>query len=96
MKKTFVCSLCHHGVLGGALYLDDTSLTYKTNKLTVSAEYRNISLPLEDISKIEWKQVVFPVATIYMKNGKTYKFIIFNKKRFNKCYLEVKENEQRQ
>ena len=34
--KSFVCSLCHNGILGGGLYLDSHSLTYKTNKLTVA------------------------------------------------------------
>ena len=29
--KSFVCSLCHNGILGGGLYLDSQSLTYKTN-----------------------------------------------------------------
>ena len=33
--KYFVCSLCHNGILGGTLYLDSASLSYKTNKLTV-------------------------------------------------------------
>ena len=33
--KYLVCSLCHNGVLGGALYFDSQSLSYKTNKLTV-------------------------------------------------------------
>ena len=39
--KSFVCSLCHNGILGGGLYLDSQSLTYKTNKLTVDKKYRN-------------------------------------------------------
>ena len=30
--KSFVCSLCHNGIVGGGLYLDSQSLTYKTNK----------------------------------------------------------------
>ena len=38
MKKSFMCSLCHNGILGGALYLDENSVTYKTNKLTVDRE----------------------------------------------------------
>ncbi len=33
--KSFACSLCHKGILGGVLYLDKQSLTYRTNKLTV-------------------------------------------------------------
>ena len=39
--KSFICSLCHNGILGGGLYLDNTSLTYKTNKLTVDKKYKN-------------------------------------------------------
>jgi len=39
--KSFVCSLCHNGILGGGLYLDSQSLTYKTNKLTVMENYIN-------------------------------------------------------
>ena len=30
-KKSFICSLCHNGILGGALYLDENSVAYKTN-----------------------------------------------------------------
>ena len=50
MKKSFMCSLCHNGILGGALYLDETSVTYKTNKLTVDKAYRNLVLPLDQIA----------------------------------------------
>lgn len=47
--KSFVCSLCHNGILGGGLYLDSQSLTYKTNKLTVDKKYRNLVLPMQEI-----------------------------------------------
>ena len=86
MKKTFICSLCHNGILGGVLYLDENSFTYKTNKLTVDKSYRNLVLPLDEIAEIAWKWVVFSVATFRMKNGVEHKFIIFNKRRFNKYY----------
>ena len=86
MRKTFICSLCHNGILGGALYLDEVSVTYKTNKLTVDKAYRNIILPLDEIIELTWKWVVFPVAIFRMKNGVEYKFIVFNKRRFNKYY----------
>jgi hypothetical protein len=92
MRKSFICSLCHNGILGGALYLDESSLTYRTNKLTVDKEYRNLVLPLEEIEKLTWKWIVFPVATFHMKNGMEYKFIIFNKNRFNKYYTQLKNN----
>ena len=87
MRKTFICSLCHNGILGGTLYLDEASVTYKTNKLTVDKAYRNLVLPLEEIAELTWKWIVFPVAILRMKNGVEHKFIIFNKQRFNKYYM---------
>ena len=86
MRKTFMCSLCHNGILGGALYLDEASVTYNTNKLTVDKAYRNLVLPLDEISELTWKRIVFPVAIFRMKNGEKYKFIIFNKRRFCRYY----------
>ena len=86
--QSFVCSFCHNGILGGVLYLDNTLLTYKTNKLTVDKKYRNLILPLNEIKEINWKRIIFPVATFFMKNGESYKFIIFHKRRFKKWFCE--------
>ena len=91
MEKAFVCSLCHNGILGGALYLTSDSLTYKTNKLTVHPKYRNLVLPLRDIQTITWKWILFPVATFCMSNGESFSFIIFNRTRFEKYYAECRE-----
>ncbi len=87
--KSFACSLCHNGILGGGLYLDSQSLTYRTNKLTVDKKYRNIVLPLQEIEEISWKLILFPLATVSMKNGEQYKFIIFNKPRFEKMVSRI-------
>ena len=86
MRKGFMCSLCHNGILGGGLYLDNQAVTYRTQKLTVSEKYKNLILPLNEIKGISWKWIVFPVATFHMKNGKCYKIIIFNKWRFIKNF----------
>lgn len=88
MRKSFMCSLCHKGILGGGLYLDSQAVTYKTQKLTVDKKYKNLVLPLSEIEEITWKWIIFPVATFHMKNGEEYKMIIFNKVRFNKYYRE--------
>ncbi len=88
MKKSFICSLCHNGILGGTLYLDENSVTYKTNKLTVDKAYRNLVLPYKEIAELTWQEIVLPIATFHMKNGQKYKIIIFNKRRFEKCYQE--------
>lgn len=92
MKKAFMCSLCRDGLLGGGLYIDNLAITYKTQKLTVSEKYRNLKLPLSEIEKIYWKWAVFPVAVFYMKNGESYKFIIFNKKGFDSRFKQCGEN----
>ncbi len=49
MGKTFVCSLCRNGIIGGGLYIDEQSITYSTQKLTVSPLYRNLVLPMNEI-----------------------------------------------
>lgn len=86
MKKTFICSLCHNGLLGGGLYLDSKSITYKTNKLTVDKKYRNLVLPLSEIKEVTWKGII---ATIQMNNNEEYKIMIFNKNRFMDEYSSM-------
>lgn len=86
--KSFICSLCHNGILGGMIYLDGSSLTYKTGKLTVDSKYRNLVLPLSNVKEISWQWMIFPVATVHMRIGEDYKFIIFNKPRFEKWFKE--------
>lgn len=93
MKKVFMCSLVKGGLLGGAIYVEPDSVTYKTNKLTVDKKFRNLAIPLKEVKAITWKRVVFPVATFQLQNGEEYKFIIFNKKRFNACYENIKSKE---
>ena len=93
MKKVFICSLCRSGILGGGLYLNEQSVTYRTNKLTVDEKYRNLVLPLSEITDLTWKQIVFPIASFHMANGEEYKFLIFNKRRFERYYHEFKKSE---
>ena len=81
--KIYICSLCRGGILGGALYLDENSLTYRTNKLTVNKKYRNLVLPKSEIKEILWNKYL-PVATFCMRNGEDFTFLIFNKSEFNK------------
>ena len=91
MKKSFACSLiCQNGIVGGGLYFSDNAIMYKTNKLTVDKKYRNLELPRDKICELSWKWIVFPIAILRMTSGEEYKFMIFNKKSFNKYYDEVK------
>ncbi len=86
MKSYFVCSLCHDGLLGGGLIVDENTVTYKTGKVTVEKKYRNLELSRSDIKDLSWKRGVFPIATFEMKNGEKYSFMIFNEGRFIKVY----------
>ena len=70
------------------MHLDRQSLVYRTNKLTVDKNYRNLVLPMQEIKEISWKWIVFPTAIVHMKNGEQYKFIVFNKPRFEKWFHE--------
>ena len=92
MKKSFLCSLiCANGIIGGTIYIENKSIMYLTNKITVDSRYKNILLPINQISEISWKQIIFPIATFQMKNVEKYKAIIFNKKQFLKA-LESEQN----
>lgn len=38
------------------------------------------------------RQFLFPTVTVKKKNGKDYKFIVFNRKQFLNRYKELKED----
>lgn len=42
MGSYFICSLRYRGLLGGALIVDEDSVTYKTEKITVDSRFRNL------------------------------------------------------
>ena len=93
MKKSFMCSLiCQNGIIGGGLWIEDHAITYRTNKLTVDRKYRNLVMPLEEICELSWKRIIFPIATIRLNGGEQYKFMMFNQKRFQKYYNEIKQS----
>ena len=83
MNKYFIASLCKNGILGGAIVADDEAITYKTNKLTVPVELRNIKMRYRDIKNTEagWL-FVFPTVSVEMKNGAVHKYVIFGRKGF--------------
>lgn len=82
MKHAFMCSLCRNGILGGGLYLEKDTLTYRTRKLTVEKKFRNLVLPRNEIETIRWRRILFPIATFRMRSGEEYTFLLFNKRRF--------------
>ncbi|WP_130871277.1 hypothetical protein [Intestinimonas massiliensis (ex Afouda et al. 2020)] len=83
MKDAFMASFFHEGVLGGAIYLQSGKVLYRTNKLQVETKYRNLEMPYNSIEQIKTgRALCFPTVTLAMKNGSSYRFIIFNRKKF--------------
>lgn len=78
MKKTFAVSLCREGILGGGLYVGESKLIYRTDKLTVSPALKRLEMPFSEICSIRRECVfVFSLVSFGMKNDETYKFLVF-------------------
>ena len=84
MEKMYMASLCYGGgLLGGALYLDDERVTYRSTKLQVPPEIRNMPLPYCRIRRVEKSKALFlPTVTIEMEDGRERKFLVFGRKGF--------------
>lgn len=91
MKELYIASFVHQGILGGALYLTDSMTVYRTNKLTVNEEYRNLQMKYTDISKCAGGWLFcLPTVTITMKEGQVYKFVVFARKKYLKRLEELR------
>ena len=90
MKKYFIVSLCKNGILGGGIVADSNAITYHTGKVTVPKEYRNLEMKYQDICGVAvgWL-FVLPTVLIKMRDGKEYKFVVFNRKRFVEVLKEM-------
>ena len=83
LENIFSVSLCKNGILGGWIIVEDSSMTYKTGKVTIPEKYRNLEMKYEDVvSMTEGSFIFIPTITVEMKNKEAYKFLVFNKNRF--------------
>ena len=84
MEKMYMVSLCYSGgLLGGALYLDDERVTFRSTKLQVAPEIRNMPLPYCRIRRAEKSKALFlPTVTIEMEDGRERKFLVFRRGSF--------------
>ncbi len=93
MGKTFVCSLCRNGIIGGGLYIDEQSITYSTQKLTVSPLYRNLVLPMNEIREFHGVSMRSCCSNLH-EGWRCYKFIIYNKSGFEKAYKQYSNHQE--
>ena len=92
MKRIFIASILHQGILGGCIVADDEGITFKTGKVTVSPALRNLEMKYQNIQGFSQKWVLFfPVFSILMKSGENERFIIFSPRRF-RAFLENRLN----
>ncbi len=77
-KEMFIVSFCYRGLLGGEIIADDLAITYKTGKLTIPSEYRNLEMKYTDIAYVYADKAAFlPAVSVHMKDGSNYKFVFF-------------------
>lgn len=91
MKKYFVVSLMKNGILGGGIVADSKAITYRTGKVTVPKEYRNLAMCYEDICEVTkgWS-FILPTVLVKMRDGQDYKFaVFFGRERFVKMLKEM-------
>ena len=84
MEKMYMASLCYGGgLLGGGLFLDDERVTFRSTKLQVPPDIRNMPLPYCRIRRAEKSKALFlPTVTIEMEDGRERKFLVFGRKSF--------------
>lgn len=83
MKRVYAASLCKNGLLGGGLYIDDEKITFRTGKITVPPQLRNLELTLKNMTGIRKEYIlILPVTAISMKNGEEWKFFVLRRNDF--------------
>jgi hypothetical protein len=85
-EKTFWVSLCYEGAHGGGLCLTDDYLKFKTNKLQLPENMKSINIHYGDIEDVYLCRslAIFPAISIRLRNGSSYKFIVFSRDKFLK------------
>ena len=83
MKRVYAASLCKNGLLGGGLYIDDDKITFRTGKITVPPQLRNLELTFKNMTGIRKERIlILPVAAVSMKNGEEWKFFVLRRNDF--------------
>lgn len=83
MKKYYLVSLCKNGILGGYIIADEEAITYKTGKITIPREYKNLKMRYKDIASMTMGKLLFlPTVSLKINHGKEYKFVVFARKHF--------------
>ncbi|MBO4819238.1 MAG: hypothetical protein J5528_03770 [Firmicutes bacterium] len=82
-NKIYAASFCRNGILGGSLSVEDEGVRYRTGKVTVPAQFRNLLMRYEDIAEVVPDSLgILPTVSLKMRDGESYRFLVFGRKSF--------------
>lgn len=85
-RMSFYASLYDKGLHGGAAYLDAEGFRFICQKATVEKGLRDIKIHYSDIRSVKAEnRIAFPLTVIETTYGRTYRFMIFSRKKFIVC-----------
>lgn len=81
MKKVYWVSLCYEGAHGGGLYVLGDHLQFRTNKIQLPDNVKNITIPFSEVAQITKSRSLhlFPAILITLRSGVSYKFILLRR-----------------
>ncbi len=84
MEENYCASICYQGIQGGAIKLTKEYFIFRSQKLTMPEELKNIKIPYSDIKGLSCIRefFVFPIIRLDLSNGGAYSFWVLNRKRF--------------
>lgn len=93
----YICAasiLCDYGVLGGGLFADADALFYRTGKLTIPNELRNLRMPFAEIrhAVISRRWLLMPVLRVELGSGEQYRFLVFSRRNAERILAQAGVN----
>lgn len=94
MRTVFRASLCRTGAHGGAVWLLDQALVFKTQKLTLPENLKNFRIPYGDITAVRpCRALFFPAVAIERTGDTPVKLIVWRRRHFlrllsGRCKIE--------
>lgn len=84
MRSVYAASIIWRGILGGGIIVESDKMTYKTGKLLLPENIKNLEMPYSIIKEITAGYFLcFPIIDVVLPT-EHYKFIVFNRRRLLK------------
>lgn len=71
-------------------------IIYRTNRVSAASQCRRVEMRYSDMDGVDsGKKFLFPTVRVKKKNGNSYQFTLFNRKKFLNRYEELKQDRQK-